>query len=156
MRTKHNKAGLANIRHFMNQQNMGIIGVSRKKSKFGNTIFKELKAKGYDLYPVHPEMETFEQETCVKNIDLLPDDVSTLIICTKPAQVPDLVKQAIKKGISNIWLQQGASNDEAIEYAKSHNINIIHKQCVLMFAEPVQSIHSFHRSINKFFGVYPK
>jgi len=150
------KASLDDTRKFMAQKNIAIAGVSRNEKKFGNAIFKELKSKGYKLFPLHSEMELFQGQSCYKDVASLPEEVSALIICTKPENTFDLVKAASEKGIQNIWLQQGAQNDEAIIFAREKDINIIHRQCVLMFAEPVKSIHNFHRSINKFFGAYPK
>lgn len=140
----------------MAQKNMAIAGVSRNAKKFGNAIFRELKSKGYNLFPLHSEMESFQGQTCYKDVAFLPEEVSALMICTKPENTLQLVKAAAEKGIQNIWLQQGAQNDEAIVFARENGINIIHRQCALMFAEPVGSIHNFHRKINKFFGAYPK
>ncbi len=156
MKQKIIKASLDNTRKFMSQKNIAIAGVSRNAKKFGNAIFKELKSKDYNLFPVHSSMESFQGLACFKDIASLPDEVSGLIICTKPENTLALVKAASEKGIQNIWLQQGAQDNEAIVFAREKGINIIHRQCALMFAEPVTSIHNFHRSINKFFGVYPK
>ena len=156
MKQKIEKASLDNTRKFMAQENIAIVGVSRNDKKFGNAIFKELGKKGYIMFPVHPEMELLQGIACYRDIASLPDEVSGLIVCTKPENTLQLVKDAAGKGIQNIWLQQGAQNDEAIIFARGKGINIIHRQCALMFAEPVTSIHNFHRSINKLFGVYPK
>ncbi|MCF8367070.1 MAG: CoA-binding protein [Bacteroidales bacterium] len=155
MKEKQEKANLENVRRFMQQRNIAIVGVSAKANKFGNTIFKTLVDKGYNLFPVHQSLESFEGVGCFKTIGTLPPEVEALIICTKPDQTIELVKQANEKGIKHIWLQQGAQDDEAIEFARSENINIIHRECALMFAEPVTSIHKFHRTINKLFGAYP-
>jgi hypothetical protein len=35
-------------------------------------------------------------------------------------------------------------------------LDIISKQCILMWAEPVKSIHKFHRNLKKLFGLLPK
>jgi len=42
------------------------------------------------------------------------------------------------------------------EIAEKNDITIIHKQCIMKFAEPVSGIHKFHRSISKLFGALPK
>jgi uncharacterized protein len=156
MKRKLSKAGIESVECFLNQDNIAIAGVSRKAAKFGNTIFKELRSRGKNLFPIHPEMEFFEGVGCVKSIEALPPEVTALVLCTRPENIVGLVKQACEKGINHIWLQQGAQSDEAIDYARSRNVNIIHRECILMFADPVTSIHKFHRGINKLFGIYPK
>jgi predicted CoA-binding protein len=147
---------LASIKEFLAQKHLAIAGISKRKSKFGNTIFKELKKKNYQLYPVHPEMTDYEGITCFSKVDDLPEEVSGIIICTKPDKAEKLVNDAVEKGIKHIWLQQGAQNETTMKMANENNLNLITKECVLMFAEPAAFIHRFHRGINKVFGKLPK
>jgi uncharacterized protein len=155
MKSKPLKASLNQIDEFLAEKNVAIVGISQAKQKFGNTIFAALQKAGYNLYPVHHQLKSFEGVDCYQQINSLPNHVNALIICTKPDHCMDLVKQAVDKNIQNIWLQQGAQNDEAILSAQKNGANIIHRECILMFAKPVTSIHRFHRGINKFFGLYP-
>ncbi|MFP4469387.1 MAG: CoA-binding protein, partial [Bacteroidales bacterium] len=122
----------------------------------GNAAFKEMAKNQYILYPVHPEMEAIEGVKCYKKIADLPDEVQALLVSTSARHSLQLVKEAHEKGIAHVWLQQGSQNDEAIDFAIENNINLIQRQCILMFANPVEGIHKFHRGINKFFGVYPR
>jgi len=147
---------LASIKEFLAQKHLAIAGVSKGKNKFGNTIFKELSKKNYQLYPVHPKLIEYENINCYPNIKSLPAEVSGLIICIKPDKAEKLVNEAVEKGIRHIWLQQGAHNDSTLKMSNEHNINLITKQCVLMFAAPDAFIHRFHRGINKMLGIYPK
>ena len=136
------KASLDGIKEFMNQKNMALAGVSLNKMKFGNSLFKELKNKNYTVYPVHPTLESFEGEKCYPDLNHLPSGVTALIICTKPANVLPLVQEAVARNIRHIWLQQGAQNDEAIRSAIDNGVNVIHRECVMMFANPVVSVHN--------------
>lgn len=147
---------LASIKEFLAQKHLAIAGISKTKSKFGNTIFKELTKKNYQLYPIHPGMKEFEGIACFPDVNALPEEVSGIIICTKPDKAEKLVNEAVKKGIKHIWLQQGAQNEATLKLANENNINLITKECVLMFAEPSAFIHRFHRGINKMFGKLPK
>ena len=143
------------IDRFLTCKKFAIAGVSRNKHKFGNTIFKELRKKNFDIVPVSPNMESFEGEKCYRSVKDLPADVEALIIVTKPEASLIIVKEAVDKGIRNIYLQQGAQNKEIIEYAEKNGVNLISKNCILMFADP-SGIHKFHERISKFFGFYPK
>lgn len=156
MSKKYPRVSLDAVQKFVSKKNLAIVGISRDPKKFGNAVLKELKDKGYNIYPVHPEIEEAESIKCYKSIGELPDTVESLFISTKPEKTPDLVKAAHDKNISHIWLQQGAQHDDALQYAIDNKINIIYKQCILMFTEPVTSVHKFHRGFNKIFGIYPK
>ncbi len=147
---------LNQVKEFLAQKHIAIAGVSGKPQKFGNAIFKELQKKNYQLYPIHREMATFEGVKCYPDVHSLPPEVTALVICTQPEQSVDLMKEAIEKNIRHVWLQQGAQNDESVKLAEENNLNLIQKECVLMFAEPSVFIHRFHRGINKFFGKIPK
>jgi len=146
----------AAINQFLDQKTLAIAGVSRGKNKFGNSLYKELLKKDYKLYPVNPHMETFKEVKCYADIQSLPDDVKGIVIVTDSSKTLDLIKAGEGKGIKNFWVQQGAENDEVIDYSKESKSNIVFKHCLLMFAEPVKSIHGFHRFIAKIFGKLPK
>jgi hypothetical protein len=48
------------------------------------------------------------------------------------------------------------ASQAAIEYAVSNKVNLVAGQCILMFAEPVEGFHKFHRNLKKLFGRLPK
>ena len=146
---------LQSIQEFFNQKHLAIAGVSRKKGKFGNTIYSELSKRGYSLYPLHPVLDEYEGLKCYKNISSLPDEVTGLVISTKDDQTRKLVMEAGEKGIGHIWLQQGSASKETLKEAWMQKENIIAGHCILMFAEPVHGIHGFHRWLKKNFGKYP-
>lgn len=146
---------LTNIQNFLQPKKLAIAGVSRNTKKFGFTVFKELKGKGFEVFPINPNTEEIEDNKCYKSINDLPDDVKHLHIATKKDLTASLVQQAIDKGITSIWIQQGSDTPEAVKLANEAGINLIHKKCILMYAEPVKGIHGFHRFLTKVFGVYP-
>ncbi|MBN2174916.1 MAG: CoA-binding protein [Bacteroidales bacterium] len=146
---------MENIREFTSQKNIAVAGVSRNSKKFGNAIFKELKKKGIQVYPVHPNMDEFEGQKCFPDIGSLPVEVSGIVINTRPDVTKKLVDEAKQKGIKNIWLQQGSADKDYLNNLETDNYNIISKQCILMFADPVNGVHGFHRWMRKNFGKFP-
>ena len=56
---------------FLSQRSLAVVGVSRSGNKFGNAAYRELKAKGYRLVPVHPQAETLEGDRCARNLGTL-------------------------------------------------------------------------------------
>jgi hypothetical protein len=144
------------INEFMGQKNIAVAGVSRTKYKFGNTIFHELSKKGMNVYPVNPNLEEFEGMKCYKSIESLPEDVTGIVINTKPAVTAELIKAVEAKGIKNIWLQQGSADKKTITESVKSPSNIIAGQCILMFNEPAKGMHGFHRWLKKSFGKFPK
>jgi uncharacterized protein len=148
-------ATLTQIEQFVAQRHIAVAGISRNLHKFGNSIFKELQKKEYILYPISKHLQEFEGVRCYPDIASLPSEVTAIIINTKPEQSAILLKEAEAKGIRQIWLQQGAANDEIIAAIKNSSANIISKHCILMFAKPEHLMHKTHILFKKLFGTYP-
>ncbi len=144
------------IELFLEPREIAIAGVSRDPKKFGSRVFQELKEKGFTLYPVNPNPNEQTRETWYSNVSALPQGVKNLLIVTPKSQTLSLVKEASEKGMTGIWIQQMSETPEAIEFAASHNLNLIYKQCILMHADPVKGFHKFHRNLKKFFGALPR
>lgn len=146
----------AQIDEFLNQKNIAVAGVSRDGKNIGNAIFKELKGKEYNLFQINPNTDSINNEVCYKSFAELPEKVSAAILTVKPENSLSVVKDAHSKGIKNIWMQLGSGSEEAIKFCQENDINYIYKECIFMFAEPVESIHKFHRLIWKLIGKLPK
>jgi uncharacterized protein len=141
---------------FLQQKNVAVAGVSRNPKKFGFMIFNEMKKGGFNVYPVNPNASDIEGTKCYNNIADVPDDVASLVIATAKTETEKSVESAIQKGIKHIWIQQNSQTPKAIETAEKAGVNLVYKECIFMFIEPVSSVHKFHRFINKVFGKYPK
>ena len=149
------KTSLTAVQEIVSQRAFAIVGVSRDGKKFGNTIYRELTAKGYKLFVVHPYAQTLEGQPCYPTFRSLPEKVGAVIVCVPPTQSERVVKEAFDAGITRIWLQQGAESYAAIRYCENNGMTVAHGHCILMFAEPVRSFHSFHRWFWKLIGRYP-
>lgn len=145
---------LERIHKFLKSKRIAVVGVSNNKNKTGSTVFNELKKQGFNVVPVHPGMNIFENEKCYNSIVDLPEDVDALIIATKPEVTIQVLQHALDKNIRNIWFQLGSSNDEVVKMAKENKLNYFHKRCIFMFANPT-GIHKFHAVLSKVFRSYP-
>ncbi len=143
------------VENFLKCKNIAVVGVSRKPNKFGNVIYKELKKKGLNVYAVNPKLEDIEGNKCYKNLRELKGIIDGVVNVVSPAQTEIVVREVNEIGVKNIWMQQGSESDEAIKFCIENGINEVHKECILMFAEPVKTFHSFHRWIWKVMGKLP-
>jgi uncharacterized protein len=144
------------IDQFFTQQSFAIVGVSRNPKKFGAAIFKEMKSKGLRVFPVNPTTDKIEGVTCYPSLSALPEHTGGAVFVTKPGATEAALREAKEVGIDNIWIQQGASSSEAIRFCEQNGVNVIHHECIMMYLEPVKSMHSFHRWVRGVFGRMPK
>lgn len=135
----------AAVRDFLSQRKLAVVGVSREWKKFGNIAYNELKAKGYQLFLIHPAAASIEGERCYPSLRALPEPVDGVLIVVSPAQTEKVVREAAAASIRRVWMQQGAESEDAIRFCREHGISVVHGECILMFAEPAAFYHRGHR-----------
>ncbi len=146
----------ADIKDFLSQKTIAMAGLSRDPKAFSANIKKELTTKGYRIIPVNPNAESIGGEKCYATIAAIPEKIGGVLVVTSPAQSEKVVRDAAAAGVTRVWLQQGAQSDAAVVACKENGLTAVWGRCILMFAEPVTSIHSMHRWFAKLFGGLPK
>lgn len=144
------------ISDFFSEKRVAVIGAPRNPKKFGGQICKELKDRGFDLFPVNPATDELYGDKCYRSIKDLPRDIKRALVVTPSSASATVLKELLDSQVEHIWIQQASDSPEALQLAQESKKNIIFKECIMMFAEPVKSIHSFHRFFVKLFGAYPK
>ena len=143
------------VEDFLNCKTLAIVGVSRSGKKFGNSVFRDLKEKGYEVFPVNPEAETLEGVRCYPKISSIENSPDGAVLITPPEQTEKVVQDALAAGVKHIWMQQGAESIKAIELAENGGASVVSGECIMMFADPVKSVHRFHRWVWNLFGRLP-
>ncbi len=144
------------VDEFLAQRSLAVVGVSRSGKKFGNMAYRELKAKGYNLFPVHPEAETLEGDRCYSSLGALPELAGGVLIVVPPDQTEQVVRDAAAAGIKRVWMQQGAGSEAALLLCRAKGIEAVHGECILMFAGPLKFFHRPHRWLWRLLGKLPK
>jgi predicted CoA-binding protein len=139
---------------FIEEKKIALVGVSRDPKKFGQAVLTDLKNRGYEVFPVHPEAEEIAGVRCYRNLAELQGKVDALWIGVKPEKGAEVMREAARLGIKKVWIQQGGESKELEELGKELGLDLVMRKCVLMYAEPVTSFHAFHRFFVKLFGQY--
>lgn len=140
------------IQDFVHCKRLAVVGVSRSGKKFGNMALAELKARGYEVFPVHPSAREIGGELCYPKLGVLSGRVDGVFVCVPPQQAAQVLREAAAAGMRNVWLQQGAESPEVLALAGALGLNLVHGKCVLMYAPPVRSFHGWHRAFARLFG----
>jgi predicted CoA-binding protein len=152
----------ARVDDFLAQKRIAVAGVSRDNSHHpvGNLIFHRLKATGHDVFPVNPNMQTFEGEPCYPDLRSIPGGVDGVVIITRPDVTKQIVQECSDAGVPRVWMHQsllsGSSvSPEAVAYCADHDISLIAGACPMMFGPHVDFGHACMRGIMKFTGKLP-
>jgi predicted CoA-binding protein len=71
-----------------------------------------------------------------------------------PERAEKVVDDAIAAGFTHLWFQQGKDFRSVVARAEATGITTVSRKCILMYTEPVNGIHSFHRFFSKAVGRY--
>jgi predicted CoA-binding protein len=129
---------------FLAYKNLAVAGVSRNEVQTANGIYKMLRSRGYQVYPVNPNAEEVEGDKCYPNLKSLPEgEIDWLLIVTRPERSLQLVQECADSGIPRVWMhgnafmgESGSSvSQEAVEFCQDNGITVIAGGCPLMFLE---------------------
>ena len=133
---------------FLAQKRIAVAGVSGDKSHHpaGNLIFHKLKQGGQQVFPVNPNLESFEGERCYPDLLSIPGGVHGVVIITRPEITERIVRDCSAAGVRRVWMHQsmakGSSvSPEAIEYCQQHDISVIAGACPMMYGAGVDFGH---------------
>ena len=145
----------SSIDAFLAQRKLAVVGVSRDSKKFSNAAYRVLKDRGYTVYAVNPYAERVEGDRCYPAVKDLPEQVGGALVMLPPEKTEQVLPEIAKAGIKNVWIQQLSETAKAIEFCREQGINVVHGECIIMFAEPVAFPHRMHRWGKKLFGKLP-
>lgn len=120
------------IKEFLQQKRFAVVGSFRNKEKIAYKIFKNLIAKGYEVYPVNPNVKQVDGIKCYVSIRDLPVVVDVVSIVTPPEISFEIVKQCLEKGIRRVWLQPGAESKEILDFCNKNNIKVVYNSCIML------------------------
>ena len=148
------KTSRAAVDEFLAKRAIAIVGASRSGKKFGNIAMRELRAKGYRVYPIHPIATTIDDQPCFSSFVKLPEKVDALLVVVPPIAALDVIRDAAQAGLHYVWLQQGSESADVVALCHELHLVVIPGECILMFAQP-RGFHKLHRWIWGAFGRLP-
>jgi predicted CoA-binding protein len=87
------------IKEFMSKKRFAVVGASDNPEKYGNRIVKNLKARGYEVFPVNPRLKEVEGLVCYSSLVDIPVSVDVADFVVPPVVTEDVLKQCAALGI---------------------------------------------------------
>jgi len=115
----------------LNKKVWAVVGANQSPEKYGNKIYKKLKERGYEVFPVNPVYDTVEGDPCYKELSALPKVPEVIDIVVPPKRSKLIVEEAAKLGIKYVWFQPNTYDDEILRLADELNLTVL-LDCVLV------------------------
>lgn len=128
---------------FLAQKRLAVAGVSGSAEGTGYFIFKALRDRGHEVFPVNPRAETIDGAPCYASVKDLPEGVGGVVIVTAPPVTEQIVRECVEAGIPRVWMHYnplfGKGNSSAsapgAAYGREHGLTVIEAGCPLMFVD---------------------
>ena len=147
---------------FLAQKRIAVAGVSHDNSHHpvGNLIYHRLKKTGHDVFPVNPNMQSFEGDRCYPDVRSIPGGVDGVVIITRPEVTEQIVRDCGDAGVHRVWMHQSLAKGssvsaEAVEYCRQRGISVIAGACPMMYGPGVDFGHTCMRVFMKLTGGLP-
>jgi len=133
---------------FLSHKKLALVRLSAQTPVMGAKMDEELRPKGYDISVVYLNASGSDA-----TLDDVKGKVDGAIIAVPKGRCEAAVREAIDAGIRRLWLQSGCDSKEAVALCEEKGVPVVSGACVLMYAQPVGSIHAFHRWLWKVLGL---
>lgn len=120
------------IQEFMKQKKFAVVGATDNPQKYGNQIVKNLKSRGYEVYPVNPRLKELEGFRCYSTLADVPVKVDVVDFVVPPEATEEILRQCKKLKLNRIWLQPGSESEKAIAFCHENNLKVVHSVCVML------------------------
>lgn len=120
------------IKAAVDERVWAVVGASNNREKFGNRIFRDLRAAGYKVYPVNPNEEKVEGDRAYASVADLPEKPAVVDVVVPSWVGQKVARETAEAGIPYFWLQPGAESDELIANAEELGLKVIHNACAMV------------------------
>ncbi len=121
------------IDEFLAQPGFAVAGASTNREKYGNKVVRAFLQNNLTVYPINPKETEVEGEKAYRDLSSVPKGPVALSVVTPPKITLHIVAEALKRGVSYIWMQPGAEHAEAVREAEAAGVTVIHGgPCVLV------------------------
>lgn len=146
---------------FLAYKRIAVTGVSRTPQGHGaNVVYRRLKQRGYQVFPVNPVADHVEGDTCYHDLKSIPGGVGAVVIGTRPEVAETTMRECAELGIKHVWMHrsvgQGSVSKAATAYGREHGIHVIDGGCPLMFDPTADGGHKVMRFFFTLAGKVPR
>ena len=111
---------------------IAVVGATDDPFKFGGKIYRDLKRKGYRVFPVNPTRQTVDGDSAYATLADLPSPPDIIAVVV-PADVGILIaEQANELGYKRIWYQPGSESSAIIDFLDANEFEYLAGPCIMV------------------------
>ena len=116
-----------------NSKNIAVVGISEKTDRDSYGVAEYLKKQGYTIIPINPGLKEWNGIKAYPDLLSVPGSmkIDVVDIFRKPDAVVPIVRDALKRKPSAIWMQEGVINNDAAEIARNAGVLVVMDRCMM-------------------------
>ncbi len=127
-------AGMNDIATLLNRADttVAVIGATDDPHKYGSVIYRDLKHKGFTVYPVNPSRDTVDGDAAYASLAALPEKPTIVNLVVPPEVTLAVLEAAQDLGLRNVWVQPGAESPEVLTFLQENGFNYLANACIMV------------------------
>ena len=110
---------------------IAVVGLSSKKFRPSYGVAEYMQREGYRIIPVNPNEVEVLGEKAYARLEDVPEHVDIVDIFRRSEFVAPIVEEAIRRGASAVWMQEGVVDEAAAEKARAAGLAVVMDRCIL-------------------------
>jgi predicted CoA-binding protein len=117
-----------------NTQTIAVVGLSDSEDRASYSVSLYMQRQGYRIVPVNPALGTCLGEKAYPTLEAAAANgrIDLVNVFRAPQYIPGIVEDVIRLKIAYLWLQQGASHDEAALLAETSGVKVVMDRCIYL------------------------
>lgn len=111
-------------------RSIAIVGLSNREGRPSLDVGRYLKRVGYTIYPVHPNISSWEGGRVWRSLREIDEPIDIVNIFRKAEALDQLIDEIIEVKPKTLWTQLGIANADAAEKARRAGIEVIEDRCL--------------------------
>ena len=111
---------------------VAVVGATDDPSKYGYVIYRDLKRKGFTLFPVNLNRSTVDGDEAFASLGAIPKTPTIVNIVVPPEETLQVLQGCLKLGLKNVWLQPGAESPETMSFLQENDFNYLANACIMV------------------------
>lgn len=111
---------------------IALVGANDDPGKYGSIIYRDLKAKGFTVWPVNPNRSTVDGDPAFASLDDLPSAPSIVNFVVPPEVSLEVLEDAKRLGYRLVWMQPGSASQKVRDFIAANDFDSLIDACIMV------------------------
>ena len=111
---------------------IAIVGANDDPGKYGSVIYRDLKAKGYEVFAVNPNRDSVDGDPAYASLADLPQSPTIVNFVVPPYVSLQVLEEAKQLGHTLVWMQPGSSSPQVRQFIETNEFEALIDACIMV------------------------